>query len=131
MIGVLLAVVLVVAGLLLTQRRSGSGERGRQDALIDTAGPAVCRMVQLVADGSLAEASNVFWDEVHTGAHVLAARLDTADRPAEARFLEAKGALEAAFPTLAPSLTRSVPEFAAAFRSALRIAGRPEVAACT
>ena len=88
---------------------------------------ALCHFEQLVRADKLAEAKNVFWDEVHFTAHVLAADLQRNDRVEAGRFLVAKGAVERDLATLAPGLKIDSLAFVTETRRAMgaaRVPGR-------
>ena len=80
---------------------------------------SICQFSALVADGKLADAKNVFWDEVHYPAHIVAADLQTVDRAQATTFYVTKGAVERDLALLAPSLKTDVPPFVAAVQAAL------------
>ena len=80
---------------------------------------SVCHFGQLVANGRLSEAKNLFWDEVHFPAHILAADLQIVDRAQATAFYVTKGAVERDLARLAPALKTDTPPFVAAVQAGL------------
>ena len=93
--GTMVAVLVIAVAAFVVVRRAGRNSDGSAD---DTAKreiaavlPAMCRMQSAVNSGLAGRAFNIFWDDVHTDAHLLAARLDQKDRVQGEQFRAAKG----------------------------------------
>lgn len=112
--------------LALWRMRDSSNSNSLDKQAIAAVLPAVCRMQAAVDTGSASQAFNIFWDDVHTDAHILAARLDAKDRPQGARFREAKGFIERDLGTLSiVGLKQHVPAFLVEVRHALKTLALP------
>ena len=121
----LVALLVGLAGTLwLRSRHSTSNEHDLEVAAAQSVLPNLCTMEKSVVGGRASEAFDLFWDSVHTDAHILAALLDAADRAKAAAFLEAKGFIERDLATLSVTgLRNHVPPFIAATRDGLRALG--------
>ena len=87
----------------------------------------MCRMQSAVDQGLASQAFTIFWDDVHTDAHLLAARLDEKDRVQGAQFREAKGFIERDLATLSiEGLKQHVPAFIVQVRSGTKTLALPE-----
>ena len=83
-------------------------------------------MQAAVDQGLASQAFNIFWDDVHTDAHLLAARLDQKDRVQGALFREAKGFIERDLATLSiVGLEKHVPAFLVQVRSGMKTLALP------
>ena len=83
-------------------------------------------MQSAVNSGLASRAFNIFWDSVHTDAHVMAAMLDARDREQGARFREAKGLIERDLGTLSiVGLTQHVPGLLVEVREGMRTLAIP------
>lgn len=123
------AIVLIVAvgGVLAIWRMTdSSNSNSLEKEAIGAVLVATCRMQAAVDSGSATQAFNTFWDGVHTDVHILAARLDAADRAQGARLREAKGFIERDLDTLSiVGLKQHVPAFLVEVRHALRTLALP------
>ncbi len=121
---VAIALTFLGAGLGLTLRKGGPSEETR--ALRDAATlvvPNTCEMKKLVEAKQFRDGANLFWDRVHTPAHILSALLDKKDKAADEKYLRAKALVEKDLTTLSPNLSASVPAFEQSARSAVRSLG--------
>jgi hypothetical protein len=118
-----IAAVMLVVGMGLAYARSRTGtsneEKEALHALIERTGPGMCEMQRRVNANDRSGALNVFYDEVHTGAHVLAAELAKTKSTEAGTFLKAKSLVEGDLRTLAPTLKQHVDAFAEELHTAL------------
>ena len=123
-VGAIVLIVLIVGGvgvLAVSRMRGGDNSSSLEKHALGAVLPAACRMQSAIDTGSASQAFNIFWDDVHTDAHMLAARLDAKDRPQGARFREAKGFVERDLGTLSiVGLKQHVPAFLVEVRRAMR-----------
>ena len=120
-----LIVVLIGVFVLSKTHRSDGPNRLEQQALVALL-PGMCRMQAAVDQGLASQAFNIFWDDVHTDAHLLAARLDQKDRVQGALFREAKGFIERDLATLSiVGLEKHVPAFLVQVRSGMKTLALP------
>ena len=121
----MIAVLMVVAGVGLSLFRSRSGSTNEENevlhALIERTSPGMCEMQRRVNSNDRSGALNVFYDEVHQGSHVLASELTKTTSPEAGSFLQAKARVEADLRTLAPTLKQNVDAFAAELHTALDV----------
>jgi hypothetical protein len=124
----LLSVVLVFGaiGVYVGTRPKPDSLRENARAVAPALMLATCRFAGLVSEKKFAEAHNLFWDDVHTDAHVVAAALGDIDRKKEAGFLRAKGAVERDLGTLSVGLAKDSPAFVDQVRAAQQSLGVPE-----
>ena len=87
--------------------------------LIERTVPGMCTMQERLAANDRGGAFNVFYDEVHTGAHALEAALLEDGSADLAAYLRAKSRVESDLRTLSPTLQESVATFATALHSTL------------
>ena len=124
----LVAVLIVVLiGVFVVSRTHGADGPNRleQQGLLAVL-PAMCRMQAAVDEGLASQAFNVFWDDVHTDAHLLAARLDQKDRVQGEQFRAAKGFIERDLATLSiVGLKQHVPAFLVQVRSSMKTLALP------
>lgn len=123
MLLLLFSVLVPVATLLLPKHDNTIGTAQNDDlvrnALVSVVLPSMCTMQAHIDAGETSAASNVFWDQVHTGAHILAARLDASDAVAGEAFRLAKGQVERDLATLSiVPLRVDVPAFLERVRAA-------------
>lgn len=122
MYGVLAAVMFAVGVgfAVFTSRDESTSERAAMHALIERTAPGMCAMQARTAAKDRAGAFNVFYDEVHTGAHALEAELLRENTKADLEeFVRSKSRVESDLRTLAPSLNESVNAFAKQLHLAL------------
>lgn len=128
-VGAIVLSVLLVGGvgvLAVSRMRNGDPSSPLENQAIAAVLPAACRMQAAIDTGSASRAFNIFWDDVHTDAHILAARLDAKDRAQGAHFREAKGFIERDLGTLSiVGLQEHVPAFRVEVRRALRALALP------
>ncbi len=120
-----IAVVMLVAGVgfayFQSRSTTSNEEKEALHALIERTGPGMCEMQRRVTNNDRSGALNVFYDEVHQGAHVLAAELAKTTSTEAGTFLKAKALVEGDLRTLAPSLKQDVDAFANELHTALEI----------
>ena len=125
-VGAIVAVLCVVAAFVVLRNRSGGTTNGLETQDMAVVLPGMCKMQAAVDAGLASQAFNIFWDEVHTDAHILAAKLDAKDRAQGARFREAKGFIERDLGTLSiVGLKQHVPPFLVQVREALMTLALP------
>ena len=124
LISVLIAVLIGGFVFSRTHESDGANRLERQGLLAVL--PATCRMQTAVDQGLASQAFNIFWDDVHTDAHLLAARLDRKDRAQGARFRESKGFIERDLATLSTvGLKQHVPAFLVQVRAGMKTLALP------
>jgi hypothetical protein len=121
----LLAMVLTGATAFAVASRSGRS-RGSEDreelrSLVERTVPGMCAMHGRLAAKDRAGASNVFWDEVHSGAHILVADLTAKKSTSLEPFLRSMTRVEEDLRTLAPTLGEAATAFSAQLHVALDV----------
>ena len=110
-----IAVVTLVIGFGAAYVESRLGNSNDESealhALIERTGPGMCDMQRRLTANDRSGALNVFYDEVHQGAHALAAQLRRTGTPDAGSFLKAKFLVESDLRTLAPTLRAHVDAF--------------------
>ena len=91
---------------------------------------AVCTARQSAARGDRIGARDRFFAEAHQQLHELAATTARTDRPAAARLLEAKEAVETALEHASPTIPQDLGRLADTMRAALTATGREAPAPC-
>lgn len=125
-IAVAALVLTAVGAFLLMGLPGGDSSESAESRDLAAVLPAMCQMQEAVDAGTASRAFNIFWDSVHTDAHIMAARIDAADRAQGERFRQAKGFIERDLGTLSiVGLKQHVPTMIVEVRNGLRTLGLP------
>jgi hypothetical protein len=127
LVAYLLIAVMIAAGAAVFTVMRGNREAAANEetlvlsALVTRTLPGLCLMSAKLEQNDRAEAFNLFYNEVHQGAHVLGARLAAKKSPEIKSFLRAKSNVERDLRTFSPTLKESVSAFTVELRRALEI----------